>query len=107
MKTKRVLGAIGVAAASIAMMGNPSQAYVNQSQATVQYEAKATQKEQKVQQKKVIHNVGGSGLDLVTLGDSGLSPKEYGMRFGNGKSKKGKTNYLKIKHNYKVKKRMS
>ena len=39
------------------------------------------------------------GLPLVTEftgGTYGLSPKEYGMRYGNGKSRKHKTNMLRI-----------
>lgn len=39
------------------------------------------------------------GLPLVTEftgGTYGLSPKEYGMRFGNGKSRKHKSNMLRV-----------
>lgn len=97
MKTKRIIGAIGVAAASIAMMGNPQAATIDQNQATVQHEAKATQREKKVVQKHTISNVGGSGLDMVRYYPNvGLSSKEYGMRYGNGKSRKGKVNMLHV-----------
>lgn len=106
MKAKKIIGAIRVAAASIAMMGNPQAATIDQNQSTVQHETKATTRDNKVQSKKVIRNVGGSGLDLVTVIDrgSGLPPKEYGIRYGNGKSRIGKMNMLHVSRKAKFKK---
>lgn len=42
------------------------------------------------------------GLDLVRVGEYGMSPKEYGLRYGNGKNRKGKINFKKLSHQYKV-----
>jgi hypothetical protein len=53
---------------------------------------------------KVIRNVGS--IPIVTyFPNFGLSPKEYGMIFGNGKSRKGKVNYARMSHNAKLKRR--
>src|SRR5690606_1674743 len=107
MKARKMIAAIGVGAATIAMSLGAQTAPVSQAnQTTVQQEVKATPREEKVRQKHTKHNVGGSGLDLVTHWPNfGLSPKEYGMRYGDGKSRKGKTNKLHVKHSYKVKRR--
>ena len=39
--------------------------------------------------------------------DHGLSPKEYGIRFGTGASRRGRKNYQRMAHNAKVGRRMS
>lgn len=108
MKARKIIGAIGVAAATLATIAGPQATATTQAnQTTIQQDVKATQRERRVISKKVVHNVGGSGLDLVTdyPKGSGLSPKEYGMRYGDGKSRKGKVNKLHLKHGYKVKRR--
>lgn len=56
--------------------------------------------------KSTIKQIGG--LDLVTEFTGkpfGLTPKEYGIRFGNGRSKKSKINKIQRSHLYKVGKR--
>ncbi len=63
------------------------------------HETKATAA-RPVSKYKVMREVGG--LDLVTHGMPGLSPKEYGLRYGNGKSKRHKTNKIQRSHGYKV-----
>lgn len=107
MKARRLVSTIVVAAAAIAMSLNAqANAPAQANHTTIQQEVKATPREEKVVKKTVQSNVGGSGLDLHThFPDYGLSPKEYGMRYGNGKSRKGKTNKLHVKHSYKVKRR--
>lgn len=51
-------------------------------------------------------NING-GLDFPTHypGDYGLSHKEYGLRYGTGKSRKCKSNRLRFTHNAKLRRR--
>jgi hypothetical protein len=45
------------------------------------------------------------GIPLVSyLPDYGMSPKEYGMKYGHG-NRKGKSNRLRFSHNAKLKRR--
>jgi hypothetical protein len=45
------------------------------------------------------------GLPLVSfMPDYGMSPKEYGMKYGHG-NKKGRSNRLRFSHNAKLKRR--
>lgn len=37
--------------------------------------------------------------------DAGMSPKEYGLRYGSGASRKGKSNRLRLSHNAKLARR--
>lgn len=50
-------------------------------------------------QARSVHSAGG--LDLMQRGEYGLSPKEYGLRFGHGNGRK-KTNLLRCSHRAKV-----
>lgn len=53
--------------------------------------------------KQLVHVRQSGGMDLVTvLPNTGLTPKEYGIRYGNGKSRKSKTNYLRLSRRYKI-----
>lgn len=46
------------------------------------------------------------GLDVIREGgEYGMSPMQYGMRYGNGKSRKIKHNRLRYSHNAKVNRR--
>ena len=46
------------------------------------------------------------GLDIIEVnGGYGMSPMEYGMRYGNGSSRNGKHNRLRYSHNAKLKRR--
>lgn len=106
MRARKLASAIAIGAATVAMSANAQAATVNQNQTTVQHEAKAVSSERKTVSKQIKSNVGGSGLDLVTLfSKPSLSPKEYGMRYGNGKSRKNKSNRLRCSHNAKLKRR--
>ncbi|WP_148233500.1 hypothetical protein [Pseudopedobacter saltans] len=101
---KKSLKRIGVVASAIAatLLATPK------TQATTTHqvqEQKAARLDNRT--KKTVHVENHrSGLDLVThYPKVGLSPKEYGMRFGNGKSRKGKTNFKRLSHQYKVRRR--
>ena len=67
-------------------------------------EIKATDLTSNRTSRKIINEVGG--IPLVTYHPNyGLSPKEYGMRFGNGNYRKVKHNRLRYSHNAKLKRR--
>ena len=68
-------------------------------------EVKATEPHQRTFKRDIkISPIGG--LDgLLSPNDFGLSPKEYGLRFGNGKSRKHRCNRLKFHQEAKLKKR--
>lgn len=71
---------------------------------TVEYKATNERKKQ-VKQKIAINDMTG-GLDFThLLPQPGMSPKEYGIRYGNGGSKR--SNRLRYSHNAKVKRRKS
>lgn len=107
MRTKKVLGAIATGIAAAAMVANPQPAQVKQAnEITVNHQQKAARTEQKATKSITRHNVNGSGLDLITRVAFGMTPKEYGIRFGHG-NKRGKTNRLRLSHNKKVKNRIS
>lgn len=107
MKTKKVAAAIAAGIATAAMVVNPQPAQVKQSnEITVNHQQKAARTEEKVTKYVTRHNVNGSGLDLITRGTFGMTPKEYGIRYGHG-NRKGKTNRLRLAHNKKVKNRIS
>ena len=106
MKAKKVFGAIATGIATAAMVANPQPAQVKQSnEITVTQQQKATRSEVKVTKQITRHNVAGSGLDLVTRGAFGMTPKEYGIRYGHG-NRKGKTNFLRLSHSHKVARRV-
>lgn len=63
---------------------------------------KATEAKQQRSQYRKVHEAGG--LDLLQRGEYGMSPMEYGMRFGHGNSKRH-TNKLRTSHNAKVARR--
>lgn len=83
-----------------------SQAYVPgaQHQRSVGGEMKGTVPTKQTNKKQIISQVGG--LDIIGMGGRfGMTPKEYGMIYGNGKSRKGKVNFARMSHNAKVSKR--
>lgn len=71
----------------------------------VKYEA--TNEKKKAGKQKITVNPLTGGLDMPahTPGVFGLTPKEYGQRFGNGGSKR--SNRLRYSHNAKLKRRMA
>jgi len=71
---------------------------------TVQYEA--TPKEAK-QAKPTNNPYGGPLGNLLSFSIPGLTPKEYGIRFGTGKSRNKKSNRLRYSANAKIRRRLS
>ncbi|MFD2962777.1 MULTISPECIES: hypothetical protein [Olivibacter] len=103
---RRMLSTIGVGVGALAMaLAANSLSYVNNAPQTVK-EVKATLSETKKARTKVVNQIGGIPLESY-VPNYGMSPKEYGIRFGNGRSRKGKLNLNKLSHNCKVKSRMS
>lgn len=106
MKKKRpsLLG-VGFALAVAALAGTaPAASFAQSSRMQVnQEQQKATAQNVVAKHETVTHRAGG--LDLVQQGVYGMSPKEYGLRFGNGKSKNAKTNFNRCKHNAKLNRR--
>jgi hypothetical protein len=105
MKKNR-LGIIGMGLMAMATLATPAslaEANTPVSQTVSQSNSKAIQpiKERKGYHQK--YSIGG--LDMVQNGvNYGLSPKEYGQKFGCTNHNK-KSNKLRVKHNYKVKRR--
>jgi hypothetical protein len=88
-----------LAMAGLAGAGQVAQAHASEA-TTVQY--KATTKTKAPKQKIVLNDVTG-GLDFDRGNPFGMTPKEYGIRFGNGGSKR--SNRLRYSHNAKLKRR--
>ena len=107
---KKKFGLIGMALA-IAMAGGIGTAQVSQStvaspisQNQRSSEMKATAPTKSISRRSVIAQAGG--LDVIYEGGNhGLSPMQYGMQYGNGKSRKIKHNRLRYSHNAKLKRR--
>lgn len=107
---KKKLGLIGMALA-VAMAGGLGAAQVSQStvaspisQNQRSGEMKATAPTKSVSRKIVAAHSGG--LDIIQEGGVfGLTPMQYGMQYGNGKSRKIKHNRLRYSHNAKLKRR--
>jgi hypothetical protein len=106
MKKRSRLSMIGAgfAMALAALTGGVqgSQAYVNTpiTQGQTSKDMKATPAKQARQTEHVVNTAGG--LDLVQRGEYGMSPMQYGMRYGTGASRKNKSNRLRYSHNAKV-----
>lgn len=109
--TKKKIGFIGMALA-IAMAGGLGTAQISQSAVTNSPisqnqrsgEMKATAPTKSVRRKIVAQQSGG--LDIIHEGgDYGMSPMQYGISHGNGKSRKIKHNRLRYSHNAKLKRR--
>ena len=81
-----------------------SQAYVNSplTQNAAGKDMKATPANSTRAQYRTVHTSGG--LDLMQRGEYGMSPMEYGMRYGHG-NKGRHTNLNKCSHNSKLKRR--
>lgn len=63
---------------------------------------KATGAKHTTRAERKVHSVGG--LDLIQTGEYGMSPKEYGIRYGHG-NKASRGNRLRLSHNAKLKRR--
>lgn len=105
MKRSRFGIGAGFMLALAGLMGgaHATQPYVNTSSATsAGKDLKATEAKQQRNAYRKVHSAGG--LDLLQKGEFGMSPKEYGLRFGHGNGK-GKSNRLRLTHNAKLKRR--
>ena len=111
MTKKKSTGLIGMALA-LGLAGGLGTAQITQTALTnapIQQsqrsgEMKATTPTKSVSRKIVYQQSGG--LDVIQEGGVyGLSPKQYGMQYGNGKSRKVKHNRLRYSHNAKLKRR--
>ncbi|RZJ91878.1 MAG: hypothetical protein EOO20_03820 [Chryseobacterium sp.] len=68
-------------------------------------ELKATRETRKSKEAINVNIDGGLDFNKFLFNDSGLSPKEYGLRFGTGESRKNKSNRLRFTHNAKLRRR--
>lgn len=66
-------------------------------------EMKATAAKHSQSSNKIYKMIGGLPVTTI-LPDYGMSPKEYGMRYGRG-NRNGKSNRLRYSHNAKMKRR--
>jgi hypothetical protein len=105
VKSKFGIGA-GFMLALAGLMGSAqaSQSYVNAptSQGQAGKDLKATPAAHATRQARTVHTAGG--LDLLQRGEYGMSPMEYGMRYGHG-NKGRHTNKLACSHRAKVSRR--
>ncbi|MDP3561715.1 MAG: hypothetical protein Q8R83_06030 [Legionellaceae bacterium] len=93
-------GSLGSAQVAQTSQANPMQS----SRGASMQEMKATTPTKSTRHRSVVAQAGG--LDVIREGGVfGLTPMQYGMRFGNGKSRKGKTNMLRVSKNAKLRKR--
>lgn len=69
-------------------------------------ELNATREYRKSKEAININVDGGLDFNPFLFNDAGLSPKEYGLRFGTGASRKGKSNRLRYSHNAKLNRRV-
>lgn len=90
--------------ASLAGTAQVAQAEVKTQDVAVK-EVKATVPKRH-EKKVVVENTIGD-IPLITyMPNYGMSPKEYGMRYGHGNGK-GKSNRLRLAHNAKLKRRLA
>lgn len=96
---------MGLIAGAMALAGLGVQAQIGQSIAVKSAnEIQATQATKTKREKLPFTNM-GSIPNLGFGGPFGLTPKEYGIAFGNGASRKGRSNKLRYSHNAKLKRR--
>lgn len=106
MNKNKKLGMLGAGfAMALASLGalEAKPAYNNNQTQTVsqdQQKQRARAPQAKANHRIVRENLGG--LDLVRVGKYGMSPKEYGLRYGNGKSRNSKTNFNRLYRNAKI-----
>lgn len=97
---KKMVGGVGLAAAAMLLAANPAPAQANQT-AKQNHEVRGITPDRKSARYQIQNTIGG--IPTISFGGiPGLSPKEYGIRFGNGKSRKGKTNMLHVSRKAKM-----
>lgn len=103
----------GLIAAAMGMAGLMGSAQATQTLSTTQQqvrntgELKATKENRKSKEAININQDGGLDFNPFLFTDTGLSPKEYGLRYGTGKSRKNKSNRLRLSHNAKLNRRVA
>jgi len=97
----------GFAMALAGLMGSAQATQPLTAQANVRTtgEMKATREYRKSKEAINVNAYGGLDFNPFLFKDAGLSPKEYGLRFGTGKSRKNKSNRLRYSHNAKLNRR--
>jgi len=71
---------------------------------TTQEETKSTPAKHSSRRQTIENTIGGIPL-ISHIPNYGMSPKEYGIRHGNGSSRKNKSNRLRYSHDAKLKRR--
>lgn len=107
-RPKAIIGGVGQAALSLALLLGSAQIAQSTQRVPASHqrvsELKSTAPSILAQRKMIIQSSGG--LDVVaTLRSFGMTPKEYGMLYGNGKSRKGKTNMLRVSKRARMKRK--
>lgn len=97
-----MVGGVGLAAAAMLLAANPAPAQANQT-AKQNHEVRGITPDRKSARYQIQNTIGGIPPESYYAGTPGLSPKEYGMIFGNGKSRKGKNNMLHVSRKAKMK----
>lgn len=108
---KKKFGLLGMAIA-MSLAGGIGTAQVGQSLANAPVtqnqrsasDMKATAPTKASRNRSIVGQAGGLDV-LYEGGNFGLTPMQYGMRYGNGKSRKIKHNRLRYSHNAKVNRR--
>ncbi|MCZ4244954.1 hypothetical protein [Pedobacter punctiformis] len=103
---KRRFGLIATAMGMAGLMGSAQAATSATAKLTEQVnELKGTKEERKSKEAININQDGGLDFNPFLFNDAGLSPKEYGLRFGTGKSFICKSNRKRFATNAKLKRR--
>lgn len=108
---RTILGrAAGIGALAIASMlgsAQASQPLVSQTQQSQSQggEMKAVRDTRKSKEEINVNAFGGLDFNPFLFRDAGISPKEYGLRYGSGKSRTSKSNRKRLSHNAKLKRR--
>lgn len=84
---KKIIGGVGLASAALMLAGNPSPTQTNQS-ATQNHEIRGITPERRSSRHRIQNTIGGIPLEYYYASEPGLSPKEYGIRYGNGRCRK-------------------
>lgn len=109
-RMKRAIGVIGLGIASAMLATTPApvisaqnaEQSSNQQNHHQNNEVRGITPKRTTSKYQVRNSIGGIPLESYSLGIPGLTPKEYGIRFGNGKSRKGKTNMLHVSRKAKM-----
>lgn len=96
----------GFAMALGALTGTAQAAQATLATSQNAHEIKAVRETKREPKKIEINNTGGLDFPPIYFPEPGLSPKQYGIRFGHG-NKVRKGNKLRLSHNAKLKRRVA